>query len=81
MNSPLRDFSARKSRGERAGGEAINGLGNGTAVVSEGAWFQNQAFESWRFECMPIHPPQARSSRIGTVRPETVRARAYGVNS
>ncbi len=36
MNSPLRDFSARKSRGERAGGEAIIGVGNGAAVETHG---------------------------------------------
>ncbi len=27
MNSPLRDFSVRKSRGERVGGEAIRRIG------------------------------------------------------
>ncbi len=29
---------------------------NGAAVVSEGTWVQNQAFGSWRFECLPVHP-------------------------
>ena len=34
ISSPLRDFSARKNRGERAGGEAIKRAGNGAAVES-----------------------------------------------
>ncbi len=72
MNSPLRDFSARKSRGERVGGEAITRAGSGAAVVSTGTWVQSQAFGSWRFECLPIHPPNCpfvqnryRSSKNG----------------
>ncbi len=86
MSSPLRDFSARKSRGERVGGEAITRAGSGAAVVSEGTWFQNQAFGQERFEGLPVHPPncqfirptvlssaqQAHSSAKVPVRPEMV---------
>ncbi len=47
MSSPPRDFSARKSRGERAGGEAINGLGVNSYAVGVIFVGANAMFEAY----------------------------------